>query len=316
MQTVQNLTRLLYSIQAVVTLQDTQIELNKALLQDHEPSSKSLPIRGPLLQEHNRHLEKHRGEMACLEKLQHQLQHEKQRWERECVHKEREYEEMESTLQERQRECQSQEHVLEEEQEELSQKLQEYQQNVERLNEGQRVVENKRQQLFLKHRLLSNARQHSMPVLIPRTNTQGVRNSQHDSLQNEDSNYINNALAQVSLSSITTLPDSHPQADNTLDLAETSENSPVDISSEPWSSLISRQQRLENSSRHSNKDACNNDINAAHVIFCGTLLASSGHNMNTGTHQTSQTSETMKTLHADPLTCVENGLVEETIVYL
>ncbi|XP_075694295.1 rho guanine nucleotide exchange factor 28 isoform X2 [Rhinoderma darwinii] len=315
-QAIQNLTRLLYSIQAVVALQDTQIELHKALLQDQEPGSKGLPLRGAFLQEHNRHLEKHRGELANLEKLQHQLQHEKQRWERECNQKEREYEEMENVLQERQRDCLNQEHALEEEREELGQKLQEYQQNVERLNEGQRIVENKRQQLCLKHKLLSHTRQNSVPVLIPRTKTEGVRNSQHDSLQNEDSNYINNALAQVSLSSITTLPDSHAHVDNTLDLAETSENSPVDISSEPWSSLISRQQRLENSSRHSNKDACNNDINAAHVIFCGTLLASSGHNIKTGTPQTSQTSETMKTLHADSPTCAENGLVEETIVYL
>lgn len=165
------LTCIFCNCQAVVTLQDTQIELHKALLQD-EPGSKSLPLRGPLQQEHNRHLEKHRGELASLEKLQHQLQHEKQRWERECSQKEREYEEMEGMLQERQRECQNQEHVLEEEREELGQKLQEYQQNVERLNEGQRVVENKRQQIFLKHRLLSNARQHSMPVLIPRTKTE------------------------------------------------------------------------------------------------------------------------------------------------
>ncbi|KAM3939560.1 rho guanine nucleotide exchange factor 28 isoform 2-T2 [Leptodactylus fuscus] len=308
LQTIQNLTRLLYSIQAVVTLQDTQIELHKALLQDPEPTSRTLPVRGAHLLEHNLHQGKPRGELAVLEKLQHQLQHEKQRWDREC-------EEIENLLQERQRACQSQEHILEEGREELCQKFQEYRQNVERLNEGQRIVENKRQQLCLKHKLLSHTRQNSMPVLIPRAKTEGVRNSQHDSLQNEDSNYINNALAQMSLSSITTLPDSHPHVNNSLDLAETSENSLVDISSEPWSTLISRQQRLENSSRHSSKDACNNDINASHVIFCGTRLAS-GHHVNTGTHQTAQTSETMNALHDDTMPCVENGLVEETIVYL
>ncbi|XP_073535925.1 rho guanine nucleotide exchange factor 28 isoform X5 [Phyllobates terribilis] len=316
LQAVQNLTRLLYSIQAVVTLQDTQIELHKALLQDGEPGSKGLTLRGGLLQEHNRHLERHRGELANLEKLQQQLHHDKQRWERECNQKEQEYEEMESMLQERQRECQNQEHVLEEEREELGHKLQEYQQDVERLSQGQRIVENKRQQLCLKHRLLSHSRQSSMPVLIPRTKTEGVRNSQHDRLENEDSGCITGALGQMSLRSSTTLPGSHPQVENTLDLANTSEDRPVDISSEPWSSLISRQQKLENSSRHSNKEAWNNDISAAHVIFCGTLLASTGHNITTGTHQTSQTSETIRTLHGDPATCVENGLVEETIVYL
>ncbi|XP_073440173.1 rho guanine nucleotide exchange factor 28 isoform X2 [Dendrobates tinctorius] len=315
LQAVQNLTRLLYSIQAVVTLQDTQIELHKALLQDREPGSKGLALRGALLQEHNRHLERHRGEMANLEKLQQQLHHEKQRWERECNQKEQEYEEMESMLQERQRECQNQEQVLEEEREELCHKLQEYQENVERLSQGQKIVENKRQQLCLKHRLLSHSRQSSMPVLIPRAKTEGVRNFQHDRLENEDSGCISGALAQMSLRSSTTLPGSQPQVENISDLADTSDDIPVDISSEPWSALISRQQKLENSSRHSNKDACNNDLSAAHVIFCGTLLASTGHNITTGTHQTSQTSETI-TLHGDPATCVENGLVEETIVYL
>ncbi|XP_069606571.1 rho guanine nucleotide exchange factor 28 isoform X1 [Ranitomeya imitator] len=315
LQAVQNLTRLLYSIQAVVTLQDTQIELHKALLQDREPGNKGLGLRGALLQEHNRHLERHRGELANLEKLQQQLHHEKQRWERECNQKEQEYEEMETMLQERQRECQNQEHILEEEREELCHKLQEYQENVERLSQGQRIVENKRQQLCLKHRLLSHSRQSSMPVLIPRAKTEGVRNSQRDRFENEDSGCISGALAQMSLHSNTTLPGSQPQVENTSDLADTSEDGPVDISSEPWSTLISRQQKLENSSRHSNKDACNNDLSAAHVIFCGTLLATTGHNITTGTHQTSQTSETI-TLHGDPATCVENGLVEETIVYL
>lgn len=77
----------------------------------------------------------------------------------------------------------------------------------------------------------------------------------------EDSICINNALAQISLNNMAAHPNSaysDAYADHASDSAETSGSSPVDISSEPWSSLISQQQRLENSSRHSNKDVCNN----------------------------------------------------------
>ncbi|XP_063819936.1 rho guanine nucleotide exchange factor 28 isoform X2 [Pseudophryne corroboree] len=320
LQTIQNLTRLLYSIQATVTMQDSHIELHKALFQDHEPGSKGFALRGSLLQEQYRHLEKHRGEVVNLHKLQHQFHQEQQRWARECDQKEREHEEKESMLQQRERECQCQEHLLDERREELSHQIQDFQQNVDRLQEGQRLVENERDELCVQNKLLKHWKhtcQNSLPALYPHHKTEGVRNSQPDSLQNEDSVYISNALAHISLSNITALPNSgysDAHVDNTSDFVETSKNSSVDISNEPWSALISQQQSLENSSRHSNKDACNNDLNAAHVIFCGTLLASSGHNINAGTPQSSQPSE--KTHHTDTPKDIENGCVEENIVYI
>ncbi|XP_075035899.1 rho guanine nucleotide exchange factor 28 isoform X2 [Mixophyes fleayi] len=322
LQTIQNLTRLLYSIQATVAMQDSHIELHKALFQDHEPGSKGFALRGTLLQEQYRHLEKHRGEVVNLQKLQHQFHQEQQRWARECDQKEREQEEKESMLQQRERECQCQEHLLEEKREELSQQFQDFQQNVDRLKEGQRLVEKEREELCVQSKLLKHWKltgQNSLPLLFPHHTTEGVRNSQPDSLQNEDSVYINNALGHISLNNIATLPNSvysDAHVDNTSDFVETSRTSPVDSSNEPWSSLISRQQSLENSSRHSSKDACNNDLNAAHVIFCGTLLASSGHNLNAGTSQSSQASESMKTHHADTPKDIENVRVEENIVYI
>ncbi|XP_072272361.1 rho guanine nucleotide exchange factor 28 isoform X2 [Pyxicephalus adspersus] len=318
-QAVQNLTRLLYSIQAAVTIQDSQIELTKLQHQDHEPGGRGLALRGSLLQEQYRHLEKHRGEVA---KLQHQFQQEQQRWARECEQKEKELEEKENMIQQWEREWQNQVQLLEEKREELSQQLLEFQQNVERLKEGQRLVEKEREELCVQHKLLrhlKHARQNSLPIIFPPQKTEGVRNSQLDSLQMEDSVCINNALAQISLNNMAAHPNSaylDTYADHSSESAETLGNSPVDISSEPWSSLISRQQRLENSFRHSNKDACNNDLSAAHVIYCGTLLASGSQNLNTGAPQSPQPSDPMKTLHNETPNSIENGRIEENIIYL
>ncbi|KAM5192206.1 rho guanine nucleotide exchange factor 28 isoform 1-T2 [Mantella aurantiaca] len=318
-QTVQNLTRLLYSIQAAVAMQDSQIELTKVLHQEHEPSGRGYALRGSLLQEQYRHLEKHRGEVA---KLQHQFQQEQQRWARECDHKEKELEEKENMIQQWERDWQNQVQLLEGKREELSQQLLEFQQNVERLKEGQRLVEKEREELCVQHKLLrhwKHARQNSLPIFFPHQKTEGVRNPHPDSLQMEDSICINDALAQISLNNMAAHPNpsySDAYADHASDSAETSGNSPVDISSEPWSSLISRQQRLENSSRHSSKDACNNDLNAAHVIYCGTLLASGSQNLNTGVPQSAQSSDPMTTLHNDSPNSIENVRIEENIIYL
>ncbi|XP_073480314.1 rho guanine nucleotide exchange factor 28 isoform X1 [Aquarana catesbeiana] len=318
-QTVQNLTRLLYSIQAAVAMQDSQIELTKVLHQDHEPRGRGFALHGSLLQEQYRHLEKHRGEVA---KLQHQFQQEQQRWARECDQKEKELEEKENMIQQWESEWQNQVQLLEEKREELSQQLLEFQKNVERLKEGQRLVEQEREELCVQHKLLrhwKHARQNSLPILFPHQKTEGARNPQLDSLQMEDSICINNALAQISLNNMAAHPNSaysDAYADHASDSAETSGSSPVDISSEPWSSLISQQQRLENSSRHSNKDVCNNDLNAAHVIYCGTLLASGSQNLNAEAPQSPHLSDPMKALHNATPNSIENGRIEENIIYL
>ncbi|KAM9329930.1 rho guanine nucleotide exchange factor 28-like [Gastrophryne carolinensis] len=319
LQAVQNVTRLLYSMQAAVAMQDSHIELNKVLHQDHELGGRGYALRGAVLQEQYRHLEKHRGEVA---KLQQQFQLEQQRWAQECEQKEKELEEKENMIQQWEREWQNQVQLLEQKREELSQQLLEFQQNVDRLKEGQRLVEKEREELCIQHKLLrhwKHAHQNSLPLLFPHHKTEGVRNLQPDSLLVEDSVCMNNALAQLSLSNMAAHPNSaylEAYVDHTSDCADTSEPSPVDISCEPWSSLISRQNRMESSSRHSNKDACNNDLNAAHVLYCGAILSPGSQNLNTGAPILQQTSDPMKTLQNDNPESIENGRIEENIIYL
>ncbi|XP_068104536.1 rho guanine nucleotide exchange factor 28 isoform X2 [Hyperolius riggenbachi] len=315
LQTVQNLTRLLYSIQGSVAIQDSQIELSKVLNQEQDSGGKGSALRGTHLQEQYRYLEKHHGEVA---KLQQQFQQEQHRWARECEQKEKELEEKENMIQQWERDWQCQVRLLEEKKDELTQQLLEFQQNVQRLKEGQRLVEKEREDLCVQHKLLrhwKHTRQNSLPV-FPHHKTEGVRNPQPDSLQLEDSGCLNNALAQISLNNMAPQRSSaysDAYADHTSDCVETFGSSPVDISSEPWSALISRQHRPESSSRHSNKDACNNDLNAASVIYCGTLLSSGSQNAGS---PLSPRSDTTNALHTDTPNSIENGRIEENIIYL
>ncbi|KAM4808291.1 rho guanine nucleotide exchange factor 28 [Rhinophrynus dorsalis] len=322
LQAIQNLTRLLYSIQATVAMQDSHIELHKILLQDQELGPRSICPRGSLLhdQEKYRNLEKNRVDMVNLHKLQHQFHQEQQRWLRECDQKQREYEEKESRIQQREQECQNQESLLQEKREELDQQLQEFQQNLERLKDGQRLVDKEREELTVQNKLLrhfKHTRQKSLPVIFCNIPTEGVRAPQSNSLQNEDSVCVNSALNNITLPS----PDySGAHMVNSSNLAQTTENNTMDTPNEPWSSIVSRHQRLDSASlvsRHSNKDSCNNDLNAAHVIFCGTLLASSGGLQNaTSGSQSSQPTESLKNSPAAIPHSVENGKIEENIVYL
>ncbi|KAE8636013.1 hypothetical protein XENTR_v10002813 [Xenopus tropicalis] len=310
LQVVHNLTRLLYSIQATVAMQDSHIELHKAFLQDYELGSRG--SRGSILNEHEkyRNLEKHRCEMVNLHKLQQQLHQEQQRWLRECDQKQRENEEKESMLQHREQECQSQEHLLHQKREELDQQQQEFQQNVERLQEGHRLVEREKEDLAVKLKLWRHFNNHQPRSLL----TEGVGSRRSVSLQDEDSVYINSALAQISLNTITTFPapdypNAHLFHSPSSLLAQSTEKNTTDTANEPWSSVVSRHQRLEGSSlisRH-NKDACNNDLNAAHVISCGTLLSVP----NATQPVEPQTKPAEETSHH-----LENGKIEENIVYL
>ncbi|XP_063309809.1 rho guanine nucleotide exchange factor 28 isoform X2 [Pelobates fuscus] len=331
LQAVQNITRLLYSIQATVAIQDSQIEIHRIFLQDNELGSRGLCVRGNLLQDQEkyRHQEKQRGEVVNLPKLQHQFHQEQQRWLRECDQKQREHEEKENMLQQREKDCQSQEHLLLEKQEELGQQVQEFQQNLDRLKEGLRLVEKEREELGVQQKLLrhwKHNRQNSLPVIFPHGKRESVRNHKSEGLQNEDSVYINNALAQISLNNIETRPspvytDAHVDNSSIPNLATPSENNSWNSHNEPWSSTFTHHQRLDSSSvstRHCNKDVTNNDLNAARVISCGTLLSlsSGGHPVNTECTDKHQSMECLENPLADSNQNVESGRVEENIVYL
>ncbi|KFP51706.1 Rho guanine nucleotide exchange factor 28, partial [Cathartes aura] len=155
-QAIQNLTRLLYSIQAALAIQDSHRELHRLLLQENEKTSRGHGSRLNLLleQEKYRNLEKQRMELANIHKLKQQFQQEQQRWLRECDQRRREQEAREGRRGQRERECGCQEELLERSRRGLALQLQEYQQNLERLQEGQKMVERERDSVKMQKQLL------------------------------------------------------------------------------------------------------------------------------------------------------------------
>ncbi|XP_072228773.1 rho guanine nucleotide exchange factor 28 isoform X2 [Leuresthes tenuis] len=177
-QSVQNLTQLLYSLQAAVTIQDTCYEVQRLLLQDSgrpSPRAQRLhfsSLRGNTLQEQEkqRNLEKQKEEVAAAQRLQDRLRLEKDRWERECQARESQQGEQESRLKEREKQCKLAAEKLRHEREELDEQLEEYQQSLEQLREGQRSVERERERLENQQKLLQtwkHGRQSSLPTVTP-----------------------------------------------------------------------------------------------------------------------------------------------------
>ncbi|XP_076219499.1 rho guanine nucleotide exchange factor 28 isoform X6 [Aptenodytes patagonicus] len=155
-QAIQNLTRLLYSIQAALAIQDSHRELYRLLLQENEKTGRGHGSRLNLLleQEKYRNLEKQRVELANIHKLKQQFQQEQQRWLRECDQRQREQEAREGRLGQREKECGCQEELLERSRQGLALQLQEYQQSLERLQEGQKMVERERDSVKMQKNLL------------------------------------------------------------------------------------------------------------------------------------------------------------------
>ncbi|XP_035801941.2 rho guanine nucleotide exchange factor 28 isoform X4 [Amphiprion ocellaris] len=177
-QSVQNLTQLLYSLQAAVTIQDSWYEVQKLLLQEsgrpspraQRPHLPSLRVNTLQEQEKQRNLEKRKEEVAAAQRLKDRLRQDKERWERECQARESQQEEQESRLEEREKQCQLAVEKLRREREELDEQLEEYQQSLERLREGQRSVERERERLENQQKLLhtwKHGRQSSLPAVIP-----------------------------------------------------------------------------------------------------------------------------------------------------
>uniref|UniRef100_A0A3Q0R2V5 Rho guanine nucleotide exchange factor 28 n=1 Tax=Amphilophus citrinellus TaxID=61819 RepID=A0A3Q0R2V5_AMPCI len=177
-QSVQNLTQLLYSLQAAVTIQDSCYEVQRLLLRENgRPSPHAqrlhLPsIRGSNLQdqEKQRNLEKQKEEVAVAQRLHERLRQEKERWERESQARESQQGEQEIWLEQREKQCQVAAERLRREREALDEQLEEYQQNLERLREGQRSVEREREHLDNQQKLLQTCRhgpQGSLPTVIP-----------------------------------------------------------------------------------------------------------------------------------------------------
>uniref|UniRef100_A0A663FIB8 Rho guanine nucleotide exchange factor 28 n=1 Tax=Aquila chrysaetos chrysaetos TaxID=223781 RepID=A0A663FIB8_AQUCH len=276
-QTIQNLTRLLYSIQAALAIQDSHRELRRLLLQENEKTGRGHGSRLNLLleQEKCQNLEKQRVELANIHKLKQQFQQEQQRWLRECDQRQREQEAREGQLGQRDRECGCQEELLERSRQGLALQLQEYQQSLERLQEGQKMVERERDSVKMQKKLLWHWKHGQQSSLLSSTGSYEIMgHNQLDSLHGKNTFYLNEAVVYVSLSSLNRSDSSLVYEDGVYglnisnsDRARTSENQvdlKVDTSCQPaltsalWKSTGPYQQMSFSSK--TNKDAFNNVV--------------------------------------------------------
>ncbi|XP_070089548.1 rho guanine nucleotide exchange factor 28 isoform X10 [Equus caballus] len=285
-QAIQNLTRLLYSLQAALTIQDSHIEIHRLVLQQQESPAPGPCLRGSAFQDQEkcRSLEKQREELANIHKLQHQFQQDQQRWHRRCDQQQREQEAKASWLQERERECQSQEDLLLRDRGELDQQLQEYQQNLERLRAGQRLVERERERMQAQQSLLcgwKHSRQSSLPAAFSPGSTEVMELNQSESLCHENSFFINEALVQMSLNTFNEPTPSDILQDATYlpnisnsDLVRTRKNQvdlktdvsqPSDVNHELWTATGSCHQIPP--LHPSSKDSCKNDLDISQTEF-------------------------------------------------
>ncbi|XP_014635100.1 PREDICTED: rho guanine nucleotide exchange factor 28 [Ceratotherium simum simum] len=283
-QAIQNLTRLLYSLQAALTIQDSHIEIHKLVLQQQESLSPSPSFQGSPLQDQEKHrsLEKPREELADVPQLQHQLQQDQRRWRRACDQQQREQEAKACRLQERERECRSREELLLRGRGELDRQLREYRQSLERLRAGQRLVERERERLRAQRSLLCGwrrGRQRSLPAALAPGSTQVMEFNQSESLCHENSFFINEALVQMSLNNFNkptpsgihwdaTYPpnisnsDSVRTRENQVDL-KTAISQSSDVNHELWIAAVSSHQMPP--LHQSSKDSCKNDVDISQL---------------------------------------------------
>ncbi|NWI26664.1 ARHGI factor, partial [Sula dactylatra] len=148
-QRIQTLLQLLFSLQAVISQQDSYIEMQRATMVDREKQYRLQSTRGNLLleQEKQRNFEKQREELMNVQKLQSQLKLDQQRLERERSRQQREFERTEARLQEREGETRQLREKLNQEREELERQRESYQHDLERLREAQRAVEKEKERL-------------------------------------------------------------------------------------------------------------------------------------------------------------------------
>ncbi|XP_029998419.1 rho guanine nucleotide exchange factor 28-like isoform X2 [Sphaeramia orbicularis] len=249
-ESVQSLTQLLYSLQATVNLQDSCYEVQKLLLQETElPQLRTLTsLQNNTEQDkqkstekkkeevEKRGFEKKKEEVVEVQKLHVKLKQEQQRWDKECVARERQQSEHQSMLEQREQQCFLEAERLRCEREELEAQLLEYQQNLERLREGQRSVEREKENIEAQQRILQSwrhNRQSSLPVTIPLDGYKVSSHSRSGSLDGSCSVYENEALLaslqQNHLHQPTTTNNNQHQ--NLLPTPKKTQNGPLNSSS-------------------------------------------------------------------------------------
>ncbi|CAB1317064.1 unnamed protein product, partial [Coregonus sp. 'balchen'] len=149
------LSQKLYSLLAIVSQQDSHIELQRALLSEREHPGRP---RGNVLleQEKQRNMEKQREEMANFHTLQTQHRQEQAHWEKEQERHQLQAEVLEAQLRQREEECRRLEEKLAEERGELERWREIYQQDLERLRESTRTVEKQKERLDIQMKLKKN----------------------------------------------------------------------------------------------------------------------------------------------------------------
>ncbi|XP_068032578.1 rho guanine nucleotide exchange factor 28 isoform X3 [Anomalospiza imberbis] len=324
-QAIQNLTRLLYSMQAALTIQDSHKELHRLLLQEIEKTNWSHCSRLNLVleQEKYQNLEKQRVELANIHRMKKQFQQEQQRWLRECDQRQQEQEARMGQLEQRERECKSEEALLEQSRLRLALQLQEYQQSLERLQEAQKMVERERDSVKMQKKLVWHWKHGQQSSLFSHTGDYEIMgHNQLDSLDGENAFYFNEAVVCVSLRRINRSNSSLVYEDGVYgvnisnsDVAGTSENQvgfKTDTSCQPalmsalWKSTSSYQQM--SFSCKSNKDSFNNDLNTSHTHCPQTSVP------NQGSIQSPQVDELL--LNHQPESLQDAERVEEKIFYL
>ncbi|XP_034038350.1 rho guanine nucleotide exchange factor 18a isoform X2 [Thalassophryne amazonica] len=151
----------LYSLQAIIAQQDSQIELQRTLLsKSKQPTHHSSNML--LEQEKQRNLEKQKAELASFHKLKAQHQDEQERWEKEKERQKVQNETLETQLLQREEECRRWEAKLQDEKAELEKQRKVYQEDLERLRETTKHVEREKERLeqqqekFKKHMSIAN----------------------------------------------------------------------------------------------------------------------------------------------------------------
>uniref|UniRef100_UPI0037E7EA17 rho guanine nucleotide exchange factor 18a isoform X2 n=1 Tax=Semicossyphus pulcher TaxID=241346 RepID=UPI0037E7EA17 len=136
----------LYSLQAIIAQQDSQIELQQAFqTKTKQPARRYSSVL--LEREKQRTAEKQKQELNTLNKLRAQHQQEQQRWDKERERQRVQIEALNAQLQQREEECRKLEEKLNDERDELEKQRGNYQQDLERLRESTQSVDKDKERL-------------------------------------------------------------------------------------------------------------------------------------------------------------------------
>ncbi|XP_009070381.1 PREDICTED: LOW QUALITY PROTEIN: rho guanine nucleotide exchange factor 28 [Acanthisitta chloris] len=290
-QTIQNLTRLLYSTQAALAIQNSHHELLKLHLQENEKTGQGHGSWLNLVsrQEKYQNLEKQGVEQANIDKLKQEFQQKQQWWLHECDWWQQEQEERKSQLRQRERECRCQEELLEKSRQELVLQRQEYQQNLERLQERQKMVKRETNIMQMQKTLLWHLKHGGLSSFAESHEVKGQPHAQVDELCGENAFCFNEAVICTSLRSLNrsaslvyadgmygpniSNSDVPRTSESQVDLNEHTSGQPS-LAAALWKSSDPYQQM--SFSCESNKDPCNNDLNTSQTQGPQTSIPNQG----------------------------------------